>query len=219
MVLCLVVIAYLPVTRASGNQKFWQGLRLLLVNRQWVMFLLIVFLGGMTLSIISNFLFLYLNDMNASETLMGLTLAVATISEFPVLFYSDQLLRRWRASGLLVFALLIMMVRCLAYSFVNTPGMVLLIQLMHGMSFSAMWVAGVSYANEIAPKGTGATAQGIFSGVQFGLAGVVAGLVGGFLYENIGAELMYRWVGIFGLIVAIPLFFMRYRLDRGSTYL
>lgn len=219
MILCLVVIAYLPVSQTSVSTKYWQGLRLLLLNRQWIMFMLIVLLGGMTLSLISNFLFLYLNDMNASKTLMGLTLTVATISEFPVLFYSDQLLRRWRASGLLVSSLLIMMVRCLAYSFVNTPGMVLLIQLLHGMSFSAMWVAGVSYANEIAPKGMGATAQGIFSGVQFGLAGVIAGLIGGLLYENIGAEMMFRWVGIFGLVVAIPLFLMRYRLDRESTYL
>ena len=83
----------------------------------------------------------------------------------------------------------------------------LLIQLLHGLSFSTMWVAGVSYANDIAPKGMGATAQGLFSGVQLGLAGTFGGLIGGFLYENLGAVMMFRWVGMIGF-VALILFLM-----------
>jgi PPP family 3-phenylpropionic acid transporter len=203
----LIVILFLPVRQTSIGSKFWQGLRSLLLNWQWVIFLLLVFIGGTILSIISNFLFLYLNDMSASKTLMGLSLTVATLSEMPVLFFSDQLLKRWDARGLLTFALLILVVRSLAYSLINSPGLVLLIQLLHGLSFSTMWVAGVSYANDIAPKGMGATAQGLFSGVQLGLAGTFGGLIGGFLYENLGAVMMFRWVGMIGF-VALILFLM-----------
>ncbi len=203
----LLVIWFLPVRQTSLASKFWQGLRSLLRNWQWVIFLLLVFIGGTVLSIISSFLFLFLNDMNASKTLMGLSLTVATISELPVLFFSEQLLKRWSARGLLTFALFSSVVRCLAYSFINTSGLVLLVQLLHGPSFSAMWVAGVSYANEIAPKGMGATAQGLFSGVQLGLAGTFGGLVGGFLYESLGAGMMFRWVGMAGL-AAVILFVM-----------
>jgi MFS transporter, PPP family, 3-phenylpropionic acid transporter len=203
----LLVIWFLPVKQTSIGSKFWRGLRSLLLNWQWVIFLLLVFIGGTILSIISNFLFLYLNDMSASKTLMGLSLTVATLSEMPVLFFSDQLLKRWDARGLLTFALLILVVRSLAYSLINSPGLVLLIQLLHGLSFSTMWVAGVSYANDIAPKGMGATAQGLFSGVQLGLAGTFGGLIGGFLYENLGAVMMFRWVGMIGF-VALILFLM-----------
>jgi PPP family 3-phenylpropionic acid transporter len=199
----LLVIWFLPVRQTSVAPKFWQGLHLLLRNLQWVIFLLLVFIGGTILSIISNFLFLFLNDMDASKTLMGLSLTIATISELPVLFFSERLLKRWSDRELLTFALLISVIRSLAYSFINTSGLVLLVQLLHGPSFSAMWVAGVSYANEIAPKGMGATAQGLFSGVQLGLAGTFGGLVGGFLYENFGAVMMFRWVGVVGLATLI----------------
>jgi PPP family 3-phenylpropionic acid transporter len=199
----LLVIWILPVRQTSVAPKFWQGLHLLLRNWQWVIFLLLVFIGGTILSIISNFLFLFLNDMDASKTLMGLSLTIATISELPVLFFSERLLKRWSDRELLTFALLISVIRSLAYSFINTSGLVLLVQLLHGPSFSAMWVAGVSYANEIAPKGMGATAQGLFSGVQLGLAGTFGGLVGGFLYENFGAVMMFRWVGVVGLATLI----------------
>lgn len=210
----LLVIWFLPVRPTSIGSEFWQGLRSLLLNWQWVIFLLLVFIGGTILSIISNFLFLYLNDMNASKTLMGLSLTVATISEMPVLFFSDHLLKRWSARGLLTFALLISVFRSLAYSFISTPGLVLLVQLLHGLSFSTMWVAGVSYAYEIAPEGMGATAQGLFAGVQLGLAGVFAGLVGGFLYENLAAVMMFRWVGMIGLAAVILFLLFEMTISR-----
>jgi MFS transporter, PPP family, 3-phenylpropionic acid transporter len=103
--------------------------------------------------------------------------------------------------------LLIFVARSLAYSFISAPGWVLLIQLLHGPSFSALWVAGVSYANEIAPKGMGATAQGLFSGVLLGLSGAFGGLIGGLMYANLGAAMMFRWVGFIGL-AAVSLFLM-----------
>jgi predicted MFS family arabinose efflux permease len=49
----------------------------------------------------------------------------------------------------------------------------------------------------------GATAQGLFSGVQLGLAGTFGGLVGGFLYENLGAVMLFRWVGVVGFATLI----------------
>jgi PPP family 3-phenylpropionic acid transporter len=214
----LLVIAYLPVRRTSIRSKFRQGLRSLVVNWQWVMFLLMVFLGGMILSMISGFLFLYLKDMNASKTLMGLSLTAATISELPVLFFSEYLLRRWSARGLLTFSIAITVIRSLAYSFIRTPGLVLLIQFLHGPSFAAMWVAGVSYAHEISPKGMGSTAQGIFSAVQFGLAGIFGGLTGGLLYGSMGAAMMFRWVGIITLSLLIPLILIRNWRDQASRY-
>jgi len=210
----LLVIWFLPVRQTSIGSKFWQGLRSLLLNWQWAIFLLLVFIGGTILSMISSFLFLYLNDMSASKTVMGLSLTVATISEMPVLFFSEHILKRWSARGLLTFALLISAFRSLAYSFISTSALVVLVQLLHGPSFSAMWIAGVSYANKIAPQGMGATAQGLFSGVQLGLAGTFGGLIGGLLYENLGAVMMFRWVGMIGL-AAVLLFLLLGRTAGG----
>jgi PPP family 3-phenylpropionic acid transporter len=82
-----------------------------------------------------------------------------------------------------------------------------------------MWVTGVATANEIAPEGLGATAQGLFSGVFFGLAGVIGGLTGGVLYENLGAVMMFRWAGMIGLVLALPLLLYQYTRARPpSTY-
>ena len=70
-----------------------------------------------------------------------------------------------------------------------------------------MWVSGVSYAAKNASHGMGATAQGLFSGVLFGLSAAVGAFVGGFLYENIGPVAMFRLIGFF-VLMGIVLFLL-----------
>jgi PPP family 3-phenylpropionic acid transporter len=152
------------------------------------------------MAITSSFLFLYMNDLGASKTLMGLSLTFATISELPILFYSNRLLNRWGARGLMLVALMAYVVRALAYTVISEPWMFLVVQLLHGLTFSAMWVAGVSYADSMAPDGFGATAQGLFSGVLLGLGGIAGALIGGILYDELGAVAMFRWAAAFALL-------------------
>jgi PPP family 3-phenylpropionic acid transporter len=196
----LVVAWFLPIRETSAQQPFWSGMRLFAGNRQWLLFLAVVFIGGTCMAIILNFLFLYMNDLGVSKTLMGLTLTFATISELPIFFYSNRLLNRWGARGLLLIALAATVVRALAYTVVSDPWMFLVVSLLHGLTFSAMWVAGVSFADSMAPEGLGATAQGLFSAVLLGLGGIAGGLIGGFLYDELGAVAMFRWAAAFALV-------------------
>ncbi len=200
MLVGLVIAWLLPIRETSGQQPFWSGIRLFAGNRAWLLFLAVVFVSGMCMAMISGFLFLYMNDLGASKTLMGFTLTVATISELPIFFYSNRLLNRWGARGLLLVALAAYVVRALAYTFFSEPWVFLIIQLLHGLTFSAMWVAGVSYADSLAPEGLGATAQGLFSAVLFGLGGIAGGLIGGLLYDELGAVAMFRWAATFALV-------------------
>jgi PPP family 3-phenylpropionic acid transporter len=128
--------------------------------------------------------------------LMGVALTMATVSELPILFYSDRLLARWSAKGLFVFGTLLFVIRAIALSYITAPWMVLVTQLLHGLTFSVMWVAAVSYADEIAPPGLGATAQGILSGVFMGIATATGAFLGGGLYQDFGGAIMYRVMAV-----------------------
>jgi PPP family 3-phenylpropionic acid transporter len=196
----LLVSFRLPVGHMGIGRQFWRGLPLLFTNWQWILFLMTVLIGGLSLAITINFLFLFLNDLGASKSLMGLSLTVATMSELPVWFLSNRLLSRWGTRGLLALSLVASALQAFAYSSLRTPWLVMPIQLLHGPAFSAMWVAGVSYANEIAPPGMRATAQGLFSGVAMGLRSMLGALIGGLLYDSLGAVLTFRWGGVSALL-------------------
>jgi PPP family 3-phenylpropionic acid transporter len=172
-------------------------------NRELLLFLLAVFVGGAGLAVMNNYLFLYLSDLGAGKGLMGFSLTVATLSEMPVLFFSGRLLERWRPTGLLVVSLLAYAARAFAYSIMGTPELVLPIQLLHGLTFALMWAAGVTYMARVAPAGMETTAQGLFGGVMIGLGGAAGGFFGGFLYDATGPVVMFRLASLAALATAL----------------
>jgi PPP family 3-phenylpropionic acid transporter len=165
-----------------------------------LVFLASILIGGIVMSIEMSFLFLYMNSLGASKALMGLSLAVATISELPVWFYSNRMLERWGTRRVLVLSLLACATQGFAYSLMVDPRWVLPIQLLHGLAFSASWAAGVAFSGQIAPAGMGATAQGVFSGVSFGLRSALGAVIGGLLYQSVGPAAAFRVGGVAALV-------------------
>jgi PPP family 3-phenylpropionic acid transporter len=190
----------LPLDIGRAGEPFWHGVRKLLLNKRLLLFLALVFAGGMAQTTVNSFLFLYMADMQASNMLMGLALTVSTISEIPLLFFGDRLLMRLGARGLLVMSMLAYFLRLLLYALNTQAWLVLPIQLLHGFTFSAMWIAGVSYANEIAPPGLGATAQGLFTTTLFGFSAGPGAFLAGAIYQSSGSHLMYlAFAGLVGV--------------------
>ncbi|GAP07599.1 MAG TPA: MFS transporter [Anaerolinea thermolimosa] len=203
MGLAWLMTAGLNVSPGVGSGNYWKDARLLLRERRWWFFLLVVFFAGVAGSTVNNYLFLYMAELNAQQTLMGLALAAATVSEVPALFFSSKLVKRLGARGVVLMALGAYIVRLLLYSVIQAPWQVLLVQLLHGLTFASLWAAGVAYAHELAPRGLGATAQGVFNATLMGLGAITGALTGGFLLERLGGAGMFRVVALAVLIGAL----------------
>ena len=217
MLLTLLVSYKLPINERSDRPHFVHEARQLLADKRWFLFLAVVFIGGAGMTMISAYLFLYMQSLGGNKALMGLALTFATISEIPFLYYSDRLLAHWGARRLLMLSLVVFAFRALALSLIQTAWLVLPLQLLHGASFAAMWVASVSYADKLAPPGMGATAQGLLSGAMFGLGAAFGGFVGGLLFAGIGGSMMYRWTSV-ALLIGLVLFILAdRRMARAQT--
>jgi PPP family 3-phenylpropionic acid transporter len=197
---CGLIISFgLPVSSTGIGQRWGRGLVTMFSDRRWLTFMLTVLLSGISLSVVHIYLFLYLDALGATSQLMGLALSVATVGEVAVFGISDRLLRRLGTRGTLMVALGAHVLRVLAYAAIRQPWMALPVQLLHGLSFSALWVACVSLASEIAPPGLGTTAQGVLNSVHFGLGGAIAGLVGGMISERLGFGVLFLFAAAAGL--------------------
>ena len=91
--------------------------------------------------------------------------------------------------------------RLLLFAAAATPVQALLIQLLNGFTFPAMWMAGVAYADQNAPAGMSATAQGIFGATVLGVGIAVGGFAGGPLLSSVGAHAMSLIYGVIALAI------------------
>ena len=203
ILLGLVVSQKLIHDPSRPNKQTNGNFRALLVNPRWLLFLALAFAGGVSIAGNNTFLFPYLKELGAPELQMGLAMTIGTITEIPILFFGHHLLRRLKPYGLLVLAMLVTGARLLMFAAANSPQQILIMQLLGGLTFPAMWVAGVAYVDEIAPPGLSATAQGMFGAMVFGFGAAVGGFIGGPLLETTGGRGIYLTFGIIVMVVLV----------------
>jgi PPP family 3-phenylpropionic acid transporter len=190
-----------PATRGRASD--------LLRNPHFLLFLLIGFCGGVSFATLNTYLFPYMKELDAGESMMGLALTIGTIAEIPVLFFFNHFIKRFKAYALIIFSLAVTGLRFLLLAVAPTPTFVLFVQLLNGFNYPLLAAAGVTYADEHAPKGFRATAQGLFNAALGGIGGAVGGFAGGVLFERWGAKEMYLVLFIFVTIVLVVVSLVR----------
>jgi PPP family 3-phenylpropionic acid transporter len=202
MILTLLASQGLKFGQPKNLQAQPQGnIRELLVQPDWILFLALAFTGGLAFASTAAYFSPYLKELGADESLIGISFTISAISEIPVFFYGDRLLKRFKPYGLLVLALVVTGLRSLLFAAATTPLIAIAAQLLQGLTFPALWVAGVAYADEHAPANLKSTAQGLLGAMTFGVGSAVGGFLGGFLLESIGGRGLFLVYGILVLVL------------------
>jgi PPP family 3-phenylpropionic acid transporter len=101
-------------------------------------FLAAIFVFGLSHSVASGFLFLFLRDLGATESLMGVATIAQTLAEIPVMFWSGHMLSRYGSRAVIVASMVLYGLRMLGTTFLspdNTTALVLPLQLLGGLAF------------------------------------------------------------------------------------
>ena len=181
----------------------------LLRNPHFLLFLLIGLSGGISFAATNTYLFPYMKELNAGESAMGLALTIGTIVEVPVLFFASRFIRRFGAYALLMFSIATTGLRFLLLAVAPNPVFVLFVQLLNGLNYPLLNVAGVTHADEHAPRRFRATAQGLFAASTGGIGSAIGGFAGGLLFERLGAKGMYLVLCTLIVLVLVFVHFVR----------
>lgn len=198
------------------QSSFRQGLKTLLGQKSFLLFLLSVFFINITSGGVLSFFSIYMDSIGAGETLIGLGWTLSALSEIPVMLMSGRLIQKIGANGLLVTGIIVFGIRWLLMSYITDPHLVLGVQLLHGLSFAAFLVGSVSYINEHTPGGLNTTALALYNAVGFGLGNMTGSLAGGVIYDQWGLPTLFRTFTLVALI-GLGIFLAGQRASRPTA--
>jgi predicted MFS family arabinose efflux permease len=192
--------------------------RVLLSNPSFLFLLFGVFLTGFARTVMSTFLTHYLkNEMTLTATETGRAAVCGIVFEVLVFLMSAHFLRAIGIYWMLILAQVAMVVRGWAYVFIPADAKFLYavygVELLKGIAFGLTQTAGVRLASELVPPGLEATAQSLYTGMYSMFPGVLAAFVGGRVYQNFGAKILFIATASLSS-AALCLFVVKYSYDR-----
>ncbi len=203
---------------AQAAQSDRGSIRQLLASPRWLVFLAVAFANGLAVAANNSFLFPFLKELGANEMLMGFILTLGTISEVPVLFFGNRLVKWFSPYRLFLLGTFVTGARFLLFALATSPALILILQVFGGLTFTAMWIGAVAYAYENAPAGFSATAQGLLSATVFGFGIAVGGFSGGLLLDAAGGRGLFTIFGLVTLAILGLAMWANTRIEPKGSY-
>jgi predicted MFS family arabinose efflux permease len=150
-----------------------------------------IFLVWLAASGAVNFIGVTIKTLGGSDRLIGLNWALASSLEFPVMWASALLLKRFGAVRLVTVGFLGYFLRILGFSLIPSAEWALLVNILHVFSYVPATIGSVAYANQLAPPELKATSQGLLFAMM-NLGSVFGALFGGLLFDQFGPPGLFR---------------------------
>ncbi|TBL77363.1 MFS transporter [Paenibacillus thalictri] len=171
-------------------------------NRQFVAFLAISVLISVPNGMNMTFMPIYISDLGGKEGLVGLSAFLTSIFEIPVFLLFDRLLPKNNRTMILCLAVvsLLYAARWLLMSLATSPYEVVGIQVLNGITFGGYYYIGTQLTFKLVPLEYRASGQALYALSWGGLSGIIAGIAGGWVFQNWGAVAMYQFGSILALM-------------------
>ena len=144
---------------------------------------------------------IHLANHQYSTLSVGSLWSLGVLAEIAVFFFMIDLLRRYGLRTILLVCFAAAGIRFLVIGWcVDHWPLILLAQLLHGLTFGAYHAAAIAAVNRWFPGNCQARGQALYSSVSFGAGGLLGGLLSGWSWERLGAGPTYTLSASFALV-------------------
>lgn len=179
-----------PIAKESMAQLFGY-LRRNTMLRGLAVALVITWFGSSSLHLFEA---IYLDQLGASEWLIGFASAIPAIVELGGMLWADRLEKKYGAGRLLRTALLVDAVRYLMILFFPTVSTIVILRIIGGIRFSFYSVAVLSLVNNNSPERHSVTILALFDITLRNLVQMISSPISGFIFDTFGAYWLYSLV-------------------------
>jgi len=163
-------------------------------------FLLLIHVG-----VIAGFTFLPLRivALGGSPSDVALSASVGAFAEIPAMLLAGAIAARAGLRGLMVGSALLYAACLVAWTVLDSPILIAATRIASGFGFAGLWVGAVLTMAVLLPPRLQATGQGLYQVTGFGVAAIVANLVGGQVYAGLGSAALFAGSAVLAVAAAI----------------
>lgn len=180
-----------------------KGNYLQIMSDKWFMvFILMGILISIPNAMNNTFVTIYMSELGGNSSLIGWSAFFASIFEIPVYLWFDRFLRKNRRSMFFCLAAvsLLYALRWFLMAAATSPYHILFIQALNSITFAGYYYVGTQLTAYLIPPAYRASGQAVYALSWGGLSGMVAGIAGGLIFQELGAHAMYTISAIMALM-------------------
>lgn len=213
-ILVTLVFSFFIGDYQATLKKFeFSGLWGLLRKRQTVVFFLLIMFVSVAHRMNEGFLSIAMREIGADDSVIGYASLTSAVSEIPMFFLLAKFGHRFREIPLLAVASVFFVIRLSLLSYASEPWMMVALQTMHSVTFAIFYITALRSLQALIPDEYRSSGQAVFAVVWSGLAGLLAGTLGGWLYDAFGLEYVFRTGALFALAGACGFLYVHLRRD------
>lgn len=148
------------------------------------------FVLGFAMATTSIFNGVYL-DKEGGQLLVGVFYGIMAISELPIMHWSEAIRRRLGGPMTLVSAYLLLGGSYLGVALIHSPILLAGIAVIQGLGFGLFLPTTVRLVADWVPPEWSSTSQGLLNASLWGLAPLIAGPIGGVVYDGLGPAAVF----------------------------
>jgi len=190
-----------PADADAGARPGPRDLYRLLADRRLLAFLGACALHWAACAPYHLFFGVLVRDRGLESTVAGLGMGVGVVAEIAVLVAFPRLERRASLRTLLATAFVGSAVRWLLVSRAESAEAIVLLQLLHGLTFGLFWATAMDAMAGLVPPRLRATGQALFSAIVFGAGNAFGYQLAGRAYDAYGsAAPLFAWAAALELV-------------------
>ncbi|TVY04102.1 MFS transporter [Cohnella terricola] len=219
IILCVISISlifsfFIGDYQATLRKFEFKGLFALLRRRETLVFFGLIMFVSAAHRMNEGFLSVAMREIGADDSVIGYASLASAVSEIPIFFLLAKYGHRFREFPLLAIASSMYVVRLSLLSMATEPWMMVALQMLHALTFAIFYITALRCLQALIPDEYRSSGQAVFAVVWSGLAGLIAGTLGGWLYDSFGLAYVFRIGAVFALLGAVGFWLANLRREN-----
>ncbi|MEX0987417.1 MAG: MFS transporter [Bacteroidales bacterium] len=202
LLLSLVNVLTLPARPVTGRSLVnFRSFAIFFRNRKLLIFLIIIFIYGIAVSPLHQFINLYYKDIGADNSFIGLVFFIQAGFELPSFLVGVRLAKKIKPEKLILFSMFVSISRMLLYGLISTPETAIYLSLFHGVTIAFFLIGVVEYVQRHTPNHLRTTGQALIWAFHFGAGVTLGNILLGYFRDNAGMHTAMHLHALLGVLV------------------